>query len=85
MSYAQWRATADQAKELWRQAAAAQAAAQAALPFLGDDVFVHIGAFLDVRMLGRLACEISSRCISGKELQTLEEVGARLCWLVSSE
>ena len=38
MGYAQWRAAADQATALWRQATAAQAAAQAALPFLGDDV-----------------------------------------------
>ena len=31
-------------------------AAQAALPFLGDDIFVLIAAELDARMLGRLGC-----------------------------
>ena len=34
----------------------AEAELQAALPFLGDDVFVLIAAELDARMLGRLGC-----------------------------
>eukprot|EP01045_Picozoa_sp_COSAG04_P016308 COSAG04_NODE_1349_length_7133_cov_9.163918_5_plen_269_part_00 len=34
----------------------AEAELQAALPFLGDDIFVLIAAELDARMLGRLAC-----------------------------
>eukprot|EP01045_Picozoa_sp_COSAG04_P007358 COSAG04_NODE_383_length_15420_cov_31.294432_10_plen_313_part_00 len=37
-------------------AAAAAAAVQAALPFLGDDIFVLIAAELDAHMLGRLGC-----------------------------
>merc|ERR1739841_152631 len=34
----------------------AAAAVQAALPFLGDDIFVLIATELDARMLGRLGC-----------------------------
>ena len=34
----------------------AKAELRAALPFLGDDIFVLIAAELDARMLGRLAC-----------------------------
>eukprot|EP01045_Picozoa_sp_COSAG04_P005926 COSAG04_NODE_283_length_18154_cov_432.957020_4_plen_152_part_00 len=51
-SYAQYRAAAAKVEAL-RQA---EAELQAALPFLGDDIFVLIAAELDARMLGRLGC-----------------------------
>ena len=88
MTYAQWRAAADQATNLWSQAAAAQAAAQAALPFLGDDVFVHIGAFLDVRMLGRLACtapRFSRKTVADPEHEKGEGRPPPQMWTVAEE
>ena len=52
-SYASYRAAAAEAEEL---RAKADAKVQAALPFLGDDIFVLIAAELDAHMLGRLGC-----------------------------
>ena len=63
MSYAQYRdAAAKVAQDLAALAAAAAAYAsseqqrKAALPFLGDDIFILIGTKLNARMLARLAC-----------------------------
>ena len=66
----------------------APAAAQVALPFLGDDIFVLIAAELDARMLGRLACtaprfwraSVADPAHKGKtapELWSVAEEGAR--------
>eukprot|EP01045_Picozoa_sp_COSAG04_P029933 COSAG04_NODE_5051_length_1763_cov_10.366587_4_plen_150_part_00 len=66
----------------------AQAELVAALPFLGDDIFVLIAAELDARMLGRLACtaprfwrkSVADPTHKGKEapeLWSVAEEGAR--------
>ena len=62
MSYARYAAAAADVEALsggarlqWKLRQA-QAELRAALPFLGDDIFVLIAAELDAHMLGRLAC-----------------------------
>ena len=72
MSYAQYRALAAQAatdrkaaRLAAERAAASEADARAALPFLGDDIFIMIAAVLDVRALGRLTRAAKRFCTEG--------------------
>ena len=101
-SYAAWRA-ANEAVERERALAAARiapllAAEAAALPFLGDDIFVLIAAELDIRALGRLACtaqrfwrksvaDTRTRALKGSapELWSVAEEGAQRRLAAQSE
>ena len=89
-SYAQWqRARTDLAlAKSWKPRWRLEAALLAALPFLGDDIFVLIAAELDCRMLGRLACaaprfwrasvaDPAHKGASAPELWSVAEEGAR--------
>ena len=61
--------------------------AQAALPFLGDDIFVLIATKLDARMLGRLGCVAQRfwRPSVPDPAHTAEDAGAAELWSVAEE
>ncbi len=63
------------------------AAAAAALPFLGDDIFVLIAAELDARMLGRLGCAAQRfwRPSVPDPAHTVGDAGAVELWSVADE
>ena len=90
-SYAQYRAATAEAEELLvkheRERQQADAKVQAALPFLGDDIFVLIAAELDARMLGRLGCAAQRfwRASVPDPAHTAEDAAPPELWSVAEE
>ena len=78
MSYAQCAAALEEVRQ-------AQAKYRAALPFLGDDIFVLIAAELDTRMLGRLACTAQRFWRKSVADPAHKRTGALELWSVAEE
>jgi len=86
MSYSQFLAAAKKVEEKEDELRQAQAELGAALPFLGDDIFVLIAAELDgCRMLGRLACTAPRFWRKSVADPTHKGEGAPELWSVAEE